>query len=126
MGNSPKLLTTNKVVVSTIFFTNINISFFNLRFDLFSIIAKIVNHIRNNVVCVVARLVFVSYCALTMGHCISFQRIFVIFKKNRMLFLATMINICELKIYSQKSIKFPFAKTSLRENKPSQKLIQLR
>ena len=43
-----------------------------------------------------------------------------------MLFLATMINICELKIYSQKSIKFPFEKTSLRENKPSQKLIQLR
>ena len=34
------------------------ISFFILRFDLFSIIAKEVNEIRNNVVCVVARLVF--------------------------------------------------------------------
>ena len=31
-----------------------NISFFSLRFDLFSIIAKEVNQIRNNVVCVVA------------------------------------------------------------------------
>ena len=30
-----------------------NISFFSLRFDLFSIIAKEVNQIRNNVVCVV-------------------------------------------------------------------------
>ena len=38
-------------------FTIMNISFFSLRFDLFSIIAKEVNQIRNNVVCAVARLV---------------------------------------------------------------------
>ena len=35
-----------------------NISFFDLRFDLFLIIAKEVNQIRNNVVCVVVRFVF--------------------------------------------------------------------
>ena len=58
LGNSQKLLTTNQFLVSTIFFTIINISFFNLRFDLFSIIAKKVNQIRNNVVCVLARLFF--------------------------------------------------------------------
>ena len=54
LGNSQKLLTTNQFLVSTIFFTIMNISFFSLRFDLFSIIAKEVNQIRNNVVCVVA------------------------------------------------------------------------
>ena len=54
-----------------------NISFFNLRFDLFLIIAKKVNQIRNNVVCVVARLVFVFCCAFTMGRCNPFQHIFV-------------------------------------------------
>ena len=37
-------------------FYKLNIYFFNLRFDLFSIIAKEVNKIRNNVVYVVARL----------------------------------------------------------------------
>ena len=40
------------------FFTIMNISFFNLSFDLFSIIAKVINQIRNNVFCVVVRLVF--------------------------------------------------------------------
>ena len=35
-----------------------NISFFSLRFDLFSIIAKEVNQIRNNVVCIIASLIF--------------------------------------------------------------------
>ena len=34
--NSQKLLTTNQFLVSTIFFTIMNISFFSLRFDLFS------------------------------------------------------------------------------------------
>ena len=42
-----------------------NISFLNLCFDLFSIIAKEVNQIRNKVVCVVARLVFVLQCVST-------------------------------------------------------------
>ena len=71
LGISHKLLATNQFLVCTIFFTNINISFFNLRFDLFLIIAKKVNQIRNNVVCVVAHLVFVFFCALTTGLCFS-------------------------------------------------------
>ena len=50
LGNSQKLLTTNQFLLSTIFFTIMNISFFNLRFDLFLIITKEVNQIRNNVV----------------------------------------------------------------------------
>ena len=48
LGNSQKLLKTNQFLVSTIFFTIMNISFFSLRFDLFSIIAKEVNQIRSN------------------------------------------------------------------------------
>ena len=35
-GNSQKLLTTNQFLLSTMFFTIMNISFFNLRFDLFN------------------------------------------------------------------------------------------
>ena len=78
LGNSQKLLTTNQFLVSTIFFTIMNISFFSVRFDLFSIIAKEVNQIRNNVVCVAARLVFLFSCALTTGRCNAFQHIFLI------------------------------------------------
>ena len=77
LENSQKLLKTNQFLVSTIFFTIMNISFFSLRFDLFSIIAKEVNQIRNNVVCVVARLVFVFCCGLTIDRCNAFQQIFV-------------------------------------------------
>ena len=51
--------------------------FFNLRFHIFSNMAKQVNQIRSNVVCVVARLVFVFGCALTTGPCNAFQHIFV-------------------------------------------------
>ena len=40
LGNCQKLLTTDQFLVSTMLFTNINIYFFNLRFDRFSIIAK--------------------------------------------------------------------------------------
>ena len=40
LGNSQKLLTTNQFLVTIILFININIPFFNLRFDRFSIIAK--------------------------------------------------------------------------------------
>ena len=65
------------VLISTIFFTVMNISFFNLRFNLFSIIGKEVNQIRNIIVYVVARLVFVFCCALTTGCCNAFQHIFV-------------------------------------------------
>ena len=71
-------ITKNKPSFSQyIFFTIMNISFFSLRFDLFSIIAKEVNQIRNNVVRVVARLVF-SFCfALATGRCSAFQHNFV-------------------------------------------------
>ena len=99
LGNSQKLLTTNQFLVSTIFFTIMNISFFNLRFDLFSIMAKEVNQIRNNVVCVAARLVFLFCLALSTGRCNAFQHNFVNSKKSEfygpyfqtMLFLATII-----------------------------------
>ena len=66
--------TENKPII---IFTIINISFFSPRFDLFSIIAKKVNQIRNNVVCVVALLVFLFCCALTTGSCNAFQHNFV-------------------------------------------------
>ena len=58
-------------------FYNYEYSFFNQRFDLFSIMAKEVNQIRNNVVCVAARLVFVFCCALTTGRCNAFQHFVV-------------------------------------------------
>ena len=49
LRNFQELLTTNQFLVSTIFFAIMNISFLSLRFDLFSIIAKDVDQIRNNV-----------------------------------------------------------------------------
>ena len=71
-------ITNNKpILISTIFFTIMNISFFSLSFDLFSIIAKKVNQIRNNVTCIAARLVFMFCCGLTMGRCNAFQHIFI-------------------------------------------------
>ena len=73
LGNSQKLLKIKQFLVSTIFFTIVNISFFSLRFYLFLIIAKEVNQIRNNVVGVVARLVFLFWGALTMARCNAFQ-----------------------------------------------------
>ena len=76
LGNSQKLLKIKQFLVSTIFFTIVNISFFSLRFDLFSIIAKEVSQIRNNVVCVVARLVFLFCYAPTTGRCNVFQHNF--------------------------------------------------
>ena len=77
LGNSQKLLTTSQFLDSTIFFTIMNISFFCLRFDLFSVTSKEVNQITNNVVRVVPRLVFLFCCALTMGRCNAFQHTFV-------------------------------------------------
>ena len=93
------------ILISTIFFTIMNISFFSLRFDLFSIIAKKVNQIRNNVVCIAARLVFMFRCGLTMSRCNAFQHIFVYQKKSEfygpyvqsMLFLVTMVKKVFLK-----------------------------
>ena len=57
-----------------------NIYFSNLHVNhcqIVLIIAKEVNQTRNNVVCVVVRLVFVFCCALTTGRCNAFQHIFV-------------------------------------------------
>ena len=51
--------------------------FFSLRLDLFSIIAKEVNQMRNNVVCVVACHIFLFCCALTTCHYSAFHHIFV-------------------------------------------------
>ena len=89
---------TNKNVC-TIFYKYKYFFFFTLCCDLFSIIAKKINQIRNIVVCVVAHLVFVFCCALTTGCCIAFQNIFVNQKKSEfygphfqtILFLVTMI-----------------------------------
>ena len=97
-GNSQKILTTDRFLVSAIFFTIMNMSFFNLRFDLFSINAKEVNQIRYNLVYVVARLFCVFCCVLTTGRCNVFQHIFVNLKKSEfygpyfqtMLFLMTV------------------------------------
>ena len=51
-------------------------SFFSLRFDLFLIIAKKANQIRNNVLCVVARYVFLFCCGLTRSRCNALQHNF--------------------------------------------------
>ena len=51
--------------------------FFSLRFNLFPIITKEVNQIRNNVDCIVARIVFLFCCALTTDRSNAFQHIFV-------------------------------------------------
>ena len=70
------------IFASTIFFTNINISYLNLCSDLFSIITKKVNQIGNNVACIVAPLVSVFCCALTMGCWNALQDIFINQKKS--------------------------------------------
>ena len=85
LENSQKLLTTNQLLVSTIFFTIIsyflflqllaNIPFFSMCFDFFAIIAKEVNQTRNNLVWIVAPLFFLFCCALTTGHCSAFQQL---------------------------------------------------
>ena len=82
IGNYQKLLITNQFLVSTIFFAIMNISFFSLRFDLFSLIAIEVHQIRNNVVCLIVRLAFLFCCALTTGRCNAFQHSFVNWKKS--------------------------------------------
>ena len=70
----PEIIKNKPIFSQYIFFTIMNISFFSLRF---SVIAKEVNQIRNNVICVVARFVFLSCCALTTGRCNAFQHKFV-------------------------------------------------
>ena len=98
LGNTQKLLARNKFLVDTIFFILMNISFFSLRFNLLSIITREVDQIRNNVVCVVARLVFLFCCALTTSRCNAFQRFIFPYYGNcngpyfqTMLFLVTML-----------------------------------
>ena len=74
---------------------------FNLCCDLFSIITKNGSQIKNNIVCVVAHIVFVFCCALTTGRCNVFQHIFVNQMKSKfygplfqtVLFLVTMITL---------------------------------
>ena len=68
-------------------------------FYLFSIIAKKVNKIRNNVVCIVDRPLFMFCCALTTGNCSAFQHSFIYQKKSQLydlhfqtlLFFVTMV-----------------------------------
>ena len=98
LGNTQKLLARNKFLVGTIVFILMNISFFSLRFNLLSIITREVDQIRNNVVCVVARLVFLFCCALTTSRCNAFQRFIFPYYGNcngpyfqTMLFLVTML-----------------------------------
>ena len=65
-------VTKNKPIFSQYNISYNYISFFSLHFDLFLIIAKEVNQIRNNVVCVVACFVFL-FCCVTRGCCNAFQ-----------------------------------------------------
>ena len=77
-----KQRTTNQFLVSATFFANMNISFLNLCLDLFSMIAKKIHQIRNNMVCVLAPLVFVFCCALTTSYCNAFHHSFINQKKS--------------------------------------------
>ena len=78
LTNSQKLLTANRFFTAVRNFLQfLNIYFFSLHFDLFSIIAKEVNQIRNNVPCVAARLGFLFFCAFTTSRWNAFQHIFV-------------------------------------------------
>ena len=94
------------ILTSTVFFLQLWIFLFSIffsLFDLFSIIAKEANKIRNNLVCVAARLVFLFCCVLTTGRCNAFQHIFVNYKKpefnfpyfQTMEFLLCVKSICE-------------------------------
>ena len=77
--NFRKKLRINQLLVSAPFFTNIFL--LSMCSDLFLITAKKVKEIRNNVVCVAARLVFAFCCALATGRCNAFQYVFVNQKK---------------------------------------------
>ena len=90
--NSQKLLETNYFLISTIFFTIMNISFFSLRFDLFSIIAKEVNQIRDNVICVVAQ-VFSCFNVHSLWVVAMLFNIISWIKKNRS-FTALISRLC--------------------------------
>ena len=116
LGNPQKLLTTNQFLVSTILFTIMNISLFSLRFDLFSIITKEVNQIKNNVVCVRARLVFVFCCAFTTGRCNAFQYIFVKLKEMGVLLPIFLEHVTSCGYDLTEAASY-FSKTSILTNK---------
>ena len=84
LGNSQKLLTTNQFLVITIFFAMMNVSFFDLRFDLFSIIVKEVNQIGNNIVCFVSLSLYLYVLDKleTLPQLISFKFSLVPIKKH--------------------------------------------
>ena len=84
LGNSQKLLTTNQFLVITIFFAMMNVSFFDLRFDLFSIIVKEVNQIGNNIVCFVSLSLYLYVLDKleTLPQLISFKFSLVPIKKQ--------------------------------------------
>ena len=103
LGNSQKLPTTNQYLVSTIFCAITNISFFSLRFDLFSIITKKVNQIRNNVVCVVARLVFCCFDVHSLWAVAILFHTFSTIKRDRS-FRAHISRLCYFSWLCSKSL----------------------
>ena len=84
-------ITNNKSI-----FSQCNI-FYKYKYFFFELSS--INQIRNSEVCVIARLVFVFCCALTMGRCNAFRHIFENQKKSEfydpyfqtMLSLVTMV-----------------------------------
>ena len=110
LGNSQKLLANKPIFSQCNIFYDYEYFFFNLRSDIFSIIVKEVYQIRNSVVCVAARLIFLFCCALTTGRCSAFQHIFINWKKlefygpcfQTMLFLVTMVKY-RTKFYNARS-----------------------
>ena len=98
------------ILTSTIFFLQLWIFLFSIffsLFDLFSIIAKEANKIRNNLVCVVARLVFLFCCVLTKGRCNAFQHIFVNYKKPELNFpyfqaMGFLLTMCKIYLWESK------------------------
>ena len=98
------------ILTSTVFFLQLWIFLFSIffsLFDLFSIIAKEANKIRNNLVCVAARLVFLFCCVLTTGRCNAFQHIFVNYKKPEFNFpyfqtMEFLLTMCKIYLWESK------------------------
>ena len=97
------------ILTSTILFLHLWIFLFSIffsLFDLFSIIAKEANKIRNNLVCVLARLVLFC-CVLTTGRCNAFQHIFVNYKKPEFNFpyfqtMEFLLTMCKIYLWESK------------------------
>ena len=98
------------ILTSTVFFLQLWIFLFSIffsLFDLFSIIAKEANKIRNNLVFVAARLVFLFCCVLTTGRCNAFQHIFVNYKKPEFNFpyfqtMEFLLTMCKIYLWESK------------------------